>query len=427
MKAVDLFKLGLRNGAFYEIEWLFSIFSVTLSQAKGVADYPFRVDRKPEGVYALNMDLQPVLIEDARKDQPLLEFSTMLKLEVGDIPNVVVPIELSAGEAMVNAVVLSYAFGKKIPCMSGYMDFGKIEKEIAQRLTTDVPIEEEEHDKIYVRELKEYSRAMFFLTPLNDIAVPSASPRNVTSDPEMRKVRNEEIKRLGPNPSPLEVARAEKKLEAIDRAWTNDYGKSYFTADKEYNNARKKRHTWVGYEVDFLDPSKGKMIYKALDEGIDFSNFPALVNSSREASFNRGYLTQLGGSAVKETIQATQNCRVHSGFCGTKLGIPTIVDETNKPEIVGFYSIERGTYKPITKDNVNQLLGKKVLVSSPGFCKLKHPDVCSICVGVSNAANPRGLSAAIANISSVYMNVFMKKMHVSTIEYVEFDPMRSFM
>ncbi len=427
MKPLELFRIGLREKAFYELEWILAMFSVTLNKSPKIADYPYRIVRTDDAVGYLDSDLLFQPLKGVGLHDPIIRFDDLITLEPGDIANVSVITELTCGEALVNAAVLSYAFGNKIPCIAGYMDFGKIEQEIANRLTTDVPLEEEQADRIYVREYKEYTKAMFHLTPLNDIAVPSASPRNVTSDPEIKRLRNELITRLGPNPSPLDIARAEKKFEAMDRAWTNDYGKTFFTQDKEYNNARKKRHTWVGYEVDFLDPNKGTMIYKSLDEGIDFDNFPALVNSARDASFNRGYLTMLGGSAVKQAIQATQNCRVVEGFCGTTIGLPTIVDEENKKNLVDFYSIERGTYKLITADNVNQLVGKKVLVGSPGMCKLKHPDVCSVCVGVTNAANPRGLSAAIANISSVFMNVFMKKMHVSTISYIEFDPKRSFL
>jgi len=424
------FLRALHGGAYLKKHWVYSAFSKVFEEPEAyLADsYDYRLVRTETGYYFVDPEKNGALtlINDGDPLERLFAFKERIMLLPNDLPNVKEKIDTLYGNALVNYIVLVYPFHDKIPFITGKISVGKIEGKIEKMLRSDVTGDQvEEPGFIYVREYLKYTQAIFFLSGLNPICVPSASPKTLTRDPRIPEIRAKELEankdRLH---DPAVIARIDKKLEEVDRAWVDDWGKNFYIKDKQYNNSRKKMFSMIGYEKAFIEGQAGTLITKSLSEGLDFKNLPAMFNSSREGSFNRGAMTMLGGVAVKEAIRAMQNSKIVPGDCGSLLGIAKLVTAQNAESLVGFYHINGGA-KEITDENVQSLIGKQILLRRPILCKTPYTDFCSVCMGKKNADNPTGLSAMVASISSVFMNVFMKKMHVSSLALAEYDHISS--
>lgn len=426
MNRIDFYLSALRDQAFLLNAWTLSVFTEILEEEDAwLSDpYHYRVVRKEGKAYFVNKTGSLELIDDVKGNDPILPLNTPLDLKPGDLINVDRPVKTTVSEAFMNAAVLCYPFGNFFPYKEGKWDAGYVEEMTQKHLVSDpLPGEDPKPGTMSVSQLEKVSQVLLGLTALNAYFVPTASPRNITFDPEMIKLRDKRIKELeesGKINDPIELAKMEKELEAMDRAYCNDYGKTFFTEAKEFNNARKKMFLHVGYEKDFLDDGKGKYNKKSLAEGINLEMFAETVNGSREGSYNRGRLTMLGGADVKSAIRSTQNRRVVTGFCGTNLGIRTKVYRWSFDMLNGFYYLVKGKAPvEITNENFPSLVGKIIEVASPGFCREGFTDVCSICIGKAGASRPNALPLNITDISSANMYKFMKKMHVTSIQLTE--------
>lgn len=432
MKIIDVYKLGLKLKAYAYAEWVFSMFSVVETESQLFDKAPMTIHYREDGTYA-EFDNQEVKIEDAKPNTPLLTDRTPITLNKGDLPNVNETIETTAAHVLFNAIYLTDSFGGKIPYHNGKkdgtFDLGYIEDVVASMLEDGEPPEDNPQDKIFVTEYLQFTKAEAYATNFADIFSVGASPKNTTSDPKMKAYRDKRLKELGPNPSITEVTKLEEELVQMDKDWVNDYGLLYYTnPQKEFGNSRKKLHGMVGAEKDFLDPNKFSLVGKSLVEGWDLDQFATYVNSAREGSINRGVMTQLGGTEVKGIIRSTQNLKVVSQYCGTNVGLPLLVTESNKGDFIGQYALNgKGGYLLITKDNIDTMMNKIVTRSTPGGCLQPNGDFCPICVGVVNAARPEALSSSAVSVGSGYMYVFMKRMHVTSIFTTKIDKRRMFL
>lgn len=423
MNRIDYYLDALRNNAFLLNAWTLSVFTEILEDEDAwLKDpYPYRIVRKEGKAYFVNASGSLEIIDGVSDKEPVFSLDTPLDLNPGDLINIDRPVKTTVSEAFMNAVVLCYTFGNRFPYKEGRWDGSFIEAIMEKHLTSEpAPGEPYKEGVIYVSHLEKVSRVLLALTALNAYFVPTASPRNITFDPKMIEVRDKriaELRAVGKENDPIELAKMEKELEAIDREWCKDYGETFFTEDKEFSNSRKKMYLHVGYEKDFLNDGKGKYNGKSLAEGMNLEMFAETVNTAREGSYNRGRQTMLGGADVKSAIRSTQNRRVIPGFCGTNIGIRTLVYEWSFKDLNGFYYLVKGKSPvEINEDNFKSLVGKIVDVASPGFCKAGFTDVCSICIGKEGASRPNALPLNITDISSANMYTFMKKMHVTSIK-----------
>lgn len=422
MDRFNFYLNAIRDQAFMLNAWTLSVFTEILEKEdEWLKDpYPYRVVRKEGKTYYVTKEKTLELIDGVKATDRVLELDTPFDLKPGDLLNIVKPVETTASEMLMNAAVLIYPFGSQFEYKTGSWDAGFVETMTEKLLTSDPAEGEEEKDNVmYVKKLKTCSKVLSGLTALNAYFVPTASPRNITFDPKLIEARDKGVAELikrGAENDPIELAKLEKELEAIDRAWCNDYGKTFYTEAKEFNNARKKMFTHVGYEKDFLNADKGKLNRMSLAEGLNLEMFAETVNGSREGSYNRGRLTMLGGADVKSAIRSSQNNRVVPGFCGTTLGQEWFVNSWDLATLNGFYYLTKGKMPTeINIDNFQSLVGKTLFVASAGFCIEKYTDVCSICIGKAGASRPNALALNISDVSSVNMYRFMKKMHVTSI------------
>lgn len=429
----EYFKRAVNDSAYpayIRKHWVISILAVTYEEPTAFVNdpYPYRVIRKEDGFYFIDPLRSGAHTRIESKafgpDVPLIRPEYAVTLNPLDLPNVrKESINTTYGNWLFNALVMVYAFGGKYEYVEGKVKIDRIEAIIESRLEDDVPPGElEDPAKLYVHELIKFSNALGQLQGFNYLLVPSASPKTLTRDPRIPELR---AKLLAENADrlhdPAVIAKIDAELQVMDRAWVDDDGKDFYIKNKSFDNVRKKTMLMHGYEKPFSDGEKSTTITSSLTEGWDYKNLPAMINSLREGSYNRGSETQLGGVAAKNAFRNFQNASVVGQDCGSLLGIETDITAENYQDMIGFYYTENGRVTEVTSENAASLIGTKKYRRSPMLCKTSHTDYCVTCMGRKISENPNALGALAAGVGSTFLLCFMKKMHVANVKVARYD------
>lgn len=371
-----------------------------------------------------------VPIEGSDVTLPLYHHKDRLTIGPEVVPSVSQVIETTYGNLFFNFTTLLYAFGNKLPYQTGQVKLGKIEEMIAP-LLTDTPPEgvARTTDRLYVDEYLKFTDAVFYLSGFTQLWVPGASPRSMTRHPDTEKFRNELLTQYKDQlTDPAIIAKIDAALVKFDyENWIKgDSSEGFLISKKSREIVRKKLFLMHGAEVGLEEKVDVELIPRSLSEGWDPAKFPAMNNSLRAGSFNRGAQTMLGGESVKWLLRASSNMRVTQEDCKTTLGIPFTVTDENQVSIVGRFMVNnaRGGYMPPTKIDealAKNLIGKKILLRSPMFCALDLTDYCACCVGESLSKHETGLSIAVADYGSTFLSIYMAAAHAKGLSLAKLN------
>lgn len=427
---------ALQADAYLRKEWIISTFSLVLNapskNVEGYQPYPYEIIPNPDdpkGYYFAdpNNGLQLTKIDDAERHQALFSVQEHVTLKPGDLKNVKQEINTRYGNALVNAMLLVWPFGDKIPFMTGRIKGKAIESMVAAKLTdTPEPGAPRDPTRFYVDELLKMCEAAGALGGISTvIGVPGASKKTMTIDPAIPKRRDELLKQHAHElHDPAIMAKIEGELTAMDRAWLKgDTAEEFYIKDATIDVSRKRCFIAVGAETGFGDSSKGiNPITTSLQEGWDMARMPQLVDNLRHGSYGRGKQTAMGGESVKYFYRIFQNTRVAEDDCGTTEGLDWVITADTVSNFVGLY--QAGTTKgspSLTEDQLKAFIGKKIKIRSPMLCKTEAPSFCARCVGDSLASSPTGLHIAASDVGSTFMNIFMKAMHGKALKVARYD------
>ena len=429
MNKRDYFIAACRAEEFRRSNWVISVFAVLREDPeKWKADnYPYRIVQLPTGMWYVNPENRDELlkIEDAKPNEPMYHPGRLLTITKGEFPNLQKDrATVTYGNLLVNFTSVIWPFGNKVPYQEGEITASGMEALIVRRLR-DTPEEgQAREDKfIYVDEYLKFANSMFYLAGLSQICVPAGSVKAMTSSPDIIPLRN---KLIAENKDRLHdaatVAKIDAELVKADKAWIKgDAAEHFFLSGKAYNIIRKKLFLQMGAEMGLDESQNVEYIPQSLAEGWDISKFPAMNNTLRAGSFNRGAQTMLGGESVKWLLRASSNMSVTMDDCGSKLGNLAVISEGNKSKWVGFSIVgDQGPIK-VTEENVGSYLGKTLMVRSPMYCKAPKTDFCKICVGDRLAANPTALSSAVAKYGSDFLLLFMAAAHAKALILAKMD------
>lgn len=430
----EFFIKALNAGAARKRHWVFSVFSVTedpdSDPTTTVGKYPYQVVRKDNLTYFVTEGGEFELISGVGKSS-IAEFREQLIIDSGDIANYTgsKPLVTTYGNALINHLLLAEPFGTKIPYQEGHFSIKRVEAEILSRLIDDPEDEMDDtpapDGKIYVREYLEFTDAALSIVGLNNIAVTSSSQRSVQTHPDMRKRRKELMEQFkGKLDDPAVIAKIGEVLEALDREWIKgDPSEDFFAYNdkKYYGSVRKKMYAMFGAESPFQDGTVVEFIAKSLEEGIDIEHLPAMINSLRYGSYNRGEQTKLGGESTKTIYRMLGTVRISEDDCGAKVGMPTPILDENKDRYLGRYYLDGGKLTPITKDNLPSLVNTIILLRGPLSCKTEGRNICAVCAGDQLAEQPNGLAAAAAGLGGRYLSIFLAAMHAKELTTKKWD------
>ena len=424
MNKQEFFLAAMRGEAWRYRSWIFFCFSVTYNEQPELPeDFAFRVGKDVKGYWTL-VDGERVYLDSAGSDKPLFQFKDPIDLKPGDLLNVKKSTKTTYGNVVFNALALVGAFGDKVEFMTGRIDSGAVKKQILHRVIDD-PAEGVPPDPtaLYTRELIIHATNIGHLSGFGQLCVPSATPRTVSRHPDMVKLRDallEENKdKLN---DPATVAKIDAALIALDKEWIEgDPDKGFYYKSKSFNITRKKMHGMYGAEFNFSGDGGIELIRKSLREGLEIDKIPAMVNTLRDGSYSRGADTALGGVAVQFFQRVFQNAKISQRDCGATLGLPVTIDDQNAGWLGDRFFLDGNTPKAFTPELIKSMHGKSVMVRSPAFCKADVTDFCEICMGTSVSQTPTALSAHAGAVGSMFMGIFMKRMHGRTLTLVNLD------
>lgn len=427
MTKYELFLKAIATGLYQKRAWVISAFSVI---SEGMDDwkkdpYPYRIVQTPSGNFYVDEDQTLVQLKDSKAGEPVLRFKEPIALKAGQIYNLKEDITSTVGNAFVNASTLAYAFGDKIPYITGDFNVGKIEDKIVTMLEdTPEPNAPRAQDRIYVDEYLDWVDAMQHLTVYCQLCVWAATAKTMTPPPGIAAYRNKLLEENKDHlHDPEVIAMIDKKLVEFDAAYLKgDPGENFLMSAKSRNVVRKKLFLMHGAEHSMEGGVGVELIKNSLVEGWNVDDFPLVNDSLRAGSFNRGAETQLGGEATKWLFRASSNALVTAPDCGSRLGMRVTVTEKNVKKLVGFYAIATQGVKLIEDEaEAGKYLGKTIMRRSPMFCKLSKTDYCQTCVGTKLAGNPKALSLAVAAYGSEFLSLFMKKMHSTSLQVAKLN------
>lgn len=430
MNKTELFLKAMAAGEFRRTAWVVSGFALIREELEDwrKSPYAYRIVQGPTGHSFVDPenDMQLTAISDSVAGQPLYSMKDRIKLRKGDLPNLDRDVECPLGNVMVNWLCLVWPFDNKVPFQTGKITPRGLEA-LVRPFLEDTPAEGLPRNPkvLYIDEYLRFCDAAFFLPGFTQLCVPSATPKTMTRSPEIPAIKarllEENKDRLH---DPAVVAKMMAELVAHDRdVWMKgDPGADFYAVSgKAYNVVRAKAFLMHGAEVGLEEKVDVTLIQNSLSEGWDISKFPAMNDSLRAGSFNRGALTMLGGEAVKWLLRASVNMSVAGEDCGSTLGVPVDIEVGNHKSLIGLYLVQGKGHVEITAENSMSYVGKFAYVRSPMYCKLPKTDYCAVCVGKLLAGNPNGLSVAIADYGSKFLYMFMSAAHGKALLLAKMD------
>jgi hypothetical protein len=431
MNKIDFFLAAMTAGLYRRRAWVISAFSLI---REGPEDwkkdpYAFRLVQTPSGHFYVNPEnlgelLQIEGVWDA--GVPPFDHKERLALKAGQVPNLTKDVDTTYGNVLANYIALVWPFDAKIPYQEGRFSPGKIEELILPRLKDDPPDGAQdrtppESSAIFVHEYLKFCDAMFYIAGFAQLWVPAGTKKTMTPAPGINELKakllEENKERLH---DPAVIAKIQAELVKYDREYLKgDPGENFLIGKKSFEVVRSKLFGMHGAEVGLSESVDVDLIENSLSQGWDIDKFPAMNNSLRAGSFNRGAQTELGGESVKWLLRASSNIKVTDDDCGTTLGNEV---ETDVPGwLIGFSVVTKKGSERVTEENVGEYLGKKLVVRSPMFCKLPKTDYCKTCVGDRLASNPTGLSTAISEYGSAFLSIYMAAAHGKALTLAKMD------
>ncbi len=403
--------------------WVMSAFALTREdpEAWKKEPYAYRIVQMTTGFSFVDPanENQLTRIEDAKPGEPLFKFLEKIVLKKGATPNVDRDLETTYGNVLLNCIVLVYPFGDKVPFVTGRINPTQLEKIILPRIK-DTPPEGAVRDPkwLYTDEYLKFADAAFSLAGFNQLCVPAATEKTMQAAPGIHEYR---AKLIEENKDRLHdqavIAYIDAKLVEYDKAYLKgDASEGFLISKKSTEIVRKKQYGMHGAEVGLTESVDVDLIQNSLSEGWDINKFPAMNNSLRAGSFNRGKQTELGGASAKEIARASSNLAVTDKDCGSQLGYSMDIDGQNYKELIGFWLV--GGKEPIhvpDEEAAKKYVGKTVARRTPLFCQLKNTDYCACCVGDTLAANPTALPVAVSEIGSAFLYIFMSAAHAKKL------------
>jgi hypothetical protein len=425
MKKRDVFLGAMKAEEFRRRAWVISAFSLV---REGPDDwkknaYPWRIVQTPTAHFVVNPEntTELIKIDDAKAGEAPFDLKERIKVSREEVPNCPDGDDTDTiyGNVLFNFTCVIWPFGRKIPFQLGRVSPRHMESLIIDRLT-DNPKEGDPEPKttqeaapIYVYEYIRFADAMFFMAGFTQLCVPAATEKSMQAAPGIEKLKE---KLLEENKDrlhdPAVIAAIQQQLVAFDREYLKgDPSSDFLITGKAFNIVRSKQFGMHGAEVGLAEGVEVDLIKNSLSQGWDISKFPAMNNSLRAGSYNRGAQTMLGGESVKWLLRASSNIAVTADDCGSKLGNEVLVDGENYKRQIGFTLVTPQGPVMVTKEDAASYVGKKIIRRSPMFCKLTKTDYCKACVGKRLADNPTGLSSAIAEYGSEFLTIYMQAAH----------------
>lgn len=416
----ELFLIAMAQKMYCSLAWALRSFAMTL----GEASEPWTPYLTEAGWVFKNHEGEVMGISDAPKDKPVYAKRDPFPFKAGDFVGATADGAAGYAKVLWHHIVIVYAFGERIPFDPTGRNIPTVEK-ITSRGLVDNPTDPDAvppEGKFFVREHLAYTEALgSILTGLSPIFSPATTARSLTTDPKVQEVKAKRLKENeGRLHDPAVISTIKTELIAIDKEWVKgDDAADYLVANKKsYDQVRIKTLGMHGEEAAFTDGTSVTLIASSLDQGLDLNFMPEYANAVRQASYNRGSETALGGELTQFLIRVFQNHSLDTSVedCGTKGFLRRVIPLGTADWWIGMCVFDKGGTVTLTEENINQYAGKEVALRSPQRCKSPGNSYCRKCIGEVNAAHPDSFGGQASDVGNTILYVFMKKAHGGSLK-----------
>lgn len=414
----DYFIRSIKNENIFHRKWILSAFSVSFLPKEDTPDENDLVQDQESNSVQVFIDGQWVTLEGVKYlEIPFIYHEIVPLLKAGDVTNAKEDIvDTTWGEMLFNERVLAYAAKDYIPYMQHPISISKIGNIFAKEMLDDPPDGKFEDGKLYVNNLQLLGMALSDLGNY-ELFVPSVDKVALSAPKNNDKLKNELFERYKDQlDDPIIQARIQDELvENYKEHLKGSPAEGFIYNKKSIGTALKRMFLLHGVETGFGGTQKPVIIKKSLDEGLDTSKFPMMVNSLRNGAYSRGALTQLAGAGVNLLSRMFQNILINinivnngvKGFCGTTATQATVIH--GKTDYVGRYKKVAGKPVAITQDDLTTT--SPVEIYTPLWCKAPGNDVCSVCIGQRLSQYPKSMGTVLTRIPSTMMDKMMGSAH----------------
>lgn len=420
----------MKAESFRRPQWIRGAFGIVEEdRAKAMGSlFAYRILRTGTTCFAADPENgnELALIDDAVPGEPIFSQHEKVTLTAAmGIPGITQDTVTTYGCWLLNTLWLFYPFGSIFGYLNKKFFAADIERMVLP-LFTNNPKEGDARDPklVYVSDYLKFAQSVRYIEQFMFLFTPAGSEKTMTCSDELPILKRELFAKYKDQLSdPAVLAKISAEIEAADRDWLKgDVGMdSLLDTKKDFPVVRRKLFGFQGGEAGFDDGNEMVAIENSLEEGWDIEKYPAMNDVLRVGSFNRGFQTAMGGDGFKKLIRATSNCQITVADCGTKLGMPVVLDERRIANFYGLWIVTPTKPLMLTKDNATEFINKAVIIRAPNFCKLTLTDFCETCCGAKLSANKTGLSSATSRIGNVFLGLYMHAMHGKALSVTDYD------
>lgn len=354
-------------------------------------------------------------------NEPVFQMHERFQITAGMIDNYTSlnPITTDVGKFIANQLLFADPFGDIIPYHNKAFDLGSIDDTVASLIL---------EGKINKSMFLKYMNNGYWYGMDGTIATVTWTEKSLTTDPNIRKRKKELLEQYKDSKDPLMIAKIEKELIAMDKAYLkNDESEPFYKSvgGKAFDEQRKKMFIMNGNIVAF-DKNSGKyeFVPESLSDGWNATNLDKAFNEVRRGSYGRGIETAKGGEQTKFVLRTFQETSIEEEDCGSKTGISILITNDNKSKFYGRWTT---TGVLFDRNNADTFIGKVVTFRSPMHCKTKN-GFCFKCAGeLFRKLDMRSIGMNSVILTSSFTTIAMKSMHSSGIKVVGIQDISKFL
>jgi len=261
----------------------------------------------------------------------------------------------------------------------------------------------------------------YFLVPTMDYDITVANKDVIKRRDELFKQYDREIKAGDPNVS----TKIEKELIELAKKKLEESGNEgydfYKSGEFDFNNNYKKTSIMSG-AIENPYTKKLDIMKSNYADGISKDEFSYLANITIIGGYSRNVETQRGGYETKKINNSMQVITLDDidTDCGTTQYQKFTIPDVMKDMFNGRYVLEGGKLTVIDEKNLNNFVGKEVMMRSPMYCKSEQ--VCNKCAGdLFYKLGMKNAGLLSSTLSGSLMNLSMKKFHNTSLKFSKID------
>jgi len=322
------------------------------------------------------------------------------------------------GSFIFNSLCLANAFGDKIPYINDELNdkgFGKVNKIVAKKIGAE---------EINVQEFGTYASATTWLGYQTELFMPGPSLRLIVPNKRVMETKKKLLKEhpeftTGESVGSVVAGKYHDEVEvpllkiAKEELAKDPSGRIYDLKKPGIGNNYKNSEITNGPLPDTLNQGNFFIVTDSFIDGTKRQSYAALANKALMGSVSRSVMTQRGGEYSKYIAIMMQAITLgpKGSDCGTTSYVEVDITPDNKGIFEYEYAVINGQTVEMTSDVLDKLVGKRVQIRSPIFCKMKDC-ICNKCMG--NRPYRFGIKnyGMVASIPSERVkNASMKRIH----------------